>query len=113
MPDLKIDLLVLIVVSSSQSKKLMANLNKKQFYFTIIDNSNDLLHEPTVCLLLGLNHDRMKTLSALVKKYCQPYNKFVPVNAGFSRELSNLPVLESHEGGATLYAMTVEHFEQV
>jgi uncharacterized protein YaaQ len=113
MPDLNIDLLVLIVVSSSQSKKLMANLNKKQFYFTIIDSSNSLMHEPTVCLLMGLNHNRMETLTALVRKFCQPYNKFVPVNIGFSRELSSLPVLVSHEGGATLYAMTVESFEQV
>lgn len=113
MPDLDIDRLVMIVVSSSQSKKLMANLNKRQFYFTIIDSTNSLFHEPTVCLLLGLNHDRMETLNALVKKYCQPYRKFVPVQMRAVNGLSSLPVLESQEGGATLYGLSVEHFEQV
>lgn len=113
MPDLDIDLLVLIVVSSSQSKKLMANLNRKQFYFTVIDSTNSLFHEPTVCLLLGLNHDRLETLNQLVQKYCQPYKKFIPIQMRITGEISSLPALESQEGGATLYALDVEHFEQV
>lgn len=113
MPDLDIDLLVLIVVSNPQSKKLMAHLNRKHFYFTIIESTNRFFHEPTVCLLLGLNHERMDPLTKLVKKYCQPYRKYVPVQVRTSGELMQLPVLEGVEGGATLYAMAVEHFEQV
>ncbi len=113
MPDLAIDRLVMLIVSSSQSKKLMAKLNKNQFYFTIIDSTNSLFHEPTVCLILGLNHDRMPILTDLVQKYCQPYSKFVPVQMRAVNGLSSLPVLESQEGGATLYSLEVEHFEQV
>ncbi len=113
MSDLDIDLLVLIVVSSSQSKKLMANLNKQHFYFTIIDSTNNLFHEPSVCLLLGLHHDRLDILNVLVRKYCQPYRKYIPIQMRSVGEISNLPVLETQEGGATLYALAVEHFEQV
>ena len=112
MADLDIDLLLLIIVSSSQSKKLMGNLNKKHFYFTIINSSSSLFHEPTVCLLLGLNHKRIDTLNKLVRKYCKPYREFVPVQIHATGELSHLPILESEEGGATLYGMCVEHFEQ-
>lgn len=113
MPDLEIDLLVLIVVSSSQSRKLMAKLNRQQFYFTIIDSTNSLFHEPTVCLLLGLNHNRLDLVNKLVQKYCQPYRRFVPVQMKAMGDLSNFPIFESQEGGATLYALPVEHFEQV
>jgi uncharacterized protein YaaQ len=113
MPALAIDRLVMLVVSSSQSKKLMAKLNKNQFYFTIIDSTNSLFHEPTVCLILGLNHDRMATLAKLVRKYCKPYPTFVPVQMRAANGLSTLPLLESREGGATLYSLFVEHFEQV
>jgi uncharacterized protein YaaQ len=113
MPDREIDLLILIMVSQSQSKKLMANLNKKHFYFTIIDSSSSLFHEPTVCLLMGLNHTRMETLNRLVKKYCQPYRKFIPVQMRGIGEFSHMPMIESLEGGATLYGMLVEHFEQI
>lgn len=113
MPDREIDLLVLIIVSRSQSKKLMRKLNIKHFYFTIIDSSSSLFHEPTVCLVLGLNHTRMETLNELVDKYCQPYRKFIPVQMRATGELSHMPVLESQEGGATLYGLPVEYFEQI
>lgn len=113
MPDLDIDLLVLIVVSLSQSKKLMANLNRQHFYFTTIDSTNSLFHEATVCLLLGLKHERLNVVKELVRKYCQPYNKFIPVTMRSMRELSSIPMLESQEGGATLYALAVEHFDQI
>jgi len=113
MPGLDIDVLVIIIISESQSKKLMKNLNEQDFYFTIIDSSNSLFHEPTVCLLMGLNHSRLDTLNDLVHKYCQPYHKFIPIQIHAAREMSQLPILESLEGGATLYAIPVEHFEQV
>jgi uncharacterized protein YaaQ len=113
MPDLDIDLLVLIVVSFSQSKKLMANLNRQHFYFTTIDSTNSLFHEPTVCLLLGLKHERMDSLKTLVRQYCQPYRKLIPVEMRSMRELGSLPMLESQEGGATLYALPVELFDQI
>lgn len=113
MPDPDIDLLVLIVVSLSQSKKLMANLNRQHFYFTTIDSANSLFHEPTVCLILGLKHERLDTVKDLVRKYCQPYRKFIPVEMRSMRELGSLPVMESQEGGATLYALPVEEFNQI
>lgn len=113
MPELDIDLLVLIVVSRSQSKKLMANLNKQHFFFTIIDSQSSLFREPTICLLLGLNQSRMDTLDKLVNKFCQPYKKFIPVQMHATGELSPLPIIETQEGGATLYGMAVEHFEQI
>lgn len=113
MPDMDIDLLALIVVSESQSKKLMAHLNEQHFYFTIIDSANSLFHEPTVCLLLGLNHKRMDRLNNLVQKHCQPYQKYIPVQMRSIGEFSQLPLLESQEGGVIMYALPVEHFEQV
>ncbi|MFW5714028.1 MAG: cyclic-di-AMP receptor [Brevefilum sp.] len=113
MAELDIDLLALIVVSRSQSKKLMARLNKQHFYFTIIDTRGSLFHEPTVLLLLGLNQARQETLNNLVRKYCQPHKRFVPVQMRGTGELTHLPVIETIEGGAIFYSMPVEHFEQI
>ena len=112
MPELDIDLLVLIMVSESQSKKLMAKLNKQLFFFTIIDSTNSLFHEPTVCLLMGLNHTRMESLSGLVETYCQPYRSYIPVQTRTTAEFSQLAVMESQEGGATLFTLPVEYFER-
>jgi len=113
MAELKINLLVLLVVSRSQSKKLMAHLNKQHFYFTIIDTRSSLYYESTVLLLLGLNQDRQETLTELLKKYCRPKKKFVPIQMRATGELTHLPVIETIEGGAILYSVPVEHFEQI
>lgn len=113
MAELEIDLLVLILVSRSQSKKLMAHLSKQHFFFTIIDMNRGFFHEATVLLLLGLNRSRQETLISLVEKYCRPQKKFIPVQMRASGEFSNLPVIESIVGGAILYSMPVEHFEQI
>jgi uncharacterized protein YaaQ len=113
MPERQIDLLLLIIVSQSQSNKLMANLNKQHFFFTVIDSSSSLFHEPTVCLLMGLNHSRMETLDRLINKFCKPYKKYVPVQMRSFGEFSQLPMIETIEGGATLYGMPVEYFEQI
>jgi uncharacterized protein YaaQ len=113
MPDQNIDFLVLVVISKAQSKKIMANLNKDHFYFTIIDSHNSLLHEPTICLLLGLSYRRLDELNDLVNKYCQPFRKYVPVQLHALGELSHMPILESLEGGAILYGMPIEQFEQI
>ena len=113
MAEFEIDLLVLLVVSHSQSKKLMANLKGEHFYFTIIDTTSSLFHESTVLLLLGLNQNRQENLTELVKKYCRPQRKFVPVQMRATGELTHLPVIETIEGGATLYSMPVEHYEQI
>jgi len=55
----------------------------------------------------------MDTLKSLVRKYCLPYRKLIPVEMRSMRELSSLPMLESQEGGATLYALPVELFDQI
>jgi uncharacterized protein YaaQ len=113
MTDLEIDRLVIINVSRPQSKKLMAKLNRQQFYFTIIDSNNSLFLEATVLLLLGLNHTRLDILDQLVQQYCQPYRKLIPVQIRAAGETGQFPVLESLEGGATMFSLPVEHFEQI
>ncbi len=113
MADQEIDLLIIILVSESQSNKLMANLNKNHFYFTVIDSSSSLFHEPTNCLLMGLNHTRLEEVDGLIQKYCKPYRKFIPAPMRSFEQLGYLPTIESLEGGATLYGMPVEYFEQI
>ena len=112
MPDQKINYLVFIVISQAQSKEFMTHLSMEEFFFTIIDSHSSLFHESTMCLLIGLHHQRLDQLEQLVQEYCQPYQKFIPVQLHSLGELSHMPVLESMVGGATLYGIPIEQFEQ-
>jgi len=104
--------LVFITVSQRQGEDLMQALVKEHFYFTKIDSSGLVFQEPNICLLIGLNNTRFSSLQGLVKKYCQPYEEFIPVQFNPSTNLPSLSMIEARTGGALLYLLDVEHFEQ-
>jgi uncharacterized protein YaaQ len=109
-----IDLLVLLVVSGLQAPHLMEELGKEKYYFTKMDSLGGVIQETTLCLLLGVNHARMPHLLEIVKETCQPVSKYIPaqmVNA--PPEFLSMAMVEARVGGAILYTMQVERFEQV
>jgi uncharacterized protein YaaQ len=107
-----INQLVFIVVSGHQSDLLKEQLTRNKFYFTEIDSSGGVLQDPTACLLVGFNHARMPALLKLVRQYCRPYRQYIPTQVSASPGLPNLPMIEAQVGGALVYAVNVERFEQ-
>ena len=110
----KIDLLILLVVSGLQAPQLMDHLGKEKFYFTKMDSLGGLIEETTICLLLGVNHNRMLDLLEIVKQCCQPVSKYIPAQMiNVPPEFLSMAMVEARVGGAILYSMQVERFEQV
>jgi uncharacterized protein YaaQ len=108
-----IDLLVVLVVSGLQAPQLMDKLRQDEFTFTKMDSFGGVIQESTLCLLLGINQARMPTFIELVNQYCQPVTQYIPaqmVNA--PPEYLSMAMVEAKVGGAVLYTMNVERFEQ-
>jgi uncharacterized protein YaaQ len=108
-----VDRLVLIVLSGSQSGALTKGLQQERFYFTIMDSSGGMFNEPTVCLILGLGQERLPILLELVREHCQPYTHYIPTQARLPGELQSLSMVAAQVGGALVYVMDVERFEQI
>jgi len=108
-----VDRLVLIVLSGSQSGALTKGLQRERFYFTIMDNSGDMFNEPTVCIILGLGQERLRILLDLVREHCQPYTRYLPTQVRLPGELQSLPMVAAQVGGAWVYVMDVEQYEQI
>lgn len=104
--------LVVVFVSERQAENLLQALVEEHFYFTKINSSGLLFQEPTLCLLIGLNHSRLSALLGLVTQYCQPYQEYVPVHFIPPGGFSGLSMIEAKAGGALVYVLDVEHFEQ-
>lgn len=107
------DRLVILIVSGSQSGALMRLLTGGGFHFTVIDSTNAMLQEPIHCLLIGFFHTRQSDLLDIIRKNCQPFRKFIPTQNLLPGELANLPVVEARLGGALVYMLNVERFEQL
>jgi uncharacterized protein YaaQ len=108
-----IDQLAVLVLSGYQADDLMQHLVEARFYFTKIDSSGGLLNEPAVCLLIGFNQSRMPALLALVKKCCRPYTQYIPTQINSQSGYPSMSMIEAQAGGALIYIINVERFEQL
>ncbi len=104
--------LVFIAVSQRQGEDLMQQLVKERFYFTRVDSSGLVFEEPNLCLIIGLNNSRLPGLMGLIDHYCQPYQEYVPVQFNTPAGLPPLAMIEAKAGGALVYVVDVERFEQ-
>lgn len=105
--------LVFIVVSERQAEELLKALVQERFYFTKIDSSGMIFQEPTLCLLIGLNNTRRAALMDLVSLHCQPYEEYIPVQFNAPAGFPPMSMIEARAGGALVYVVDVEQFEQL
>ena len=107
-----VDRLALLVVSGSQADNLMKDLQQEKFYYTVIDTSGGVISEAVTCLMLGFPQERLPVLVELARKHCQPYLQYIPAQIQPPGDLTMLPMVEAQAGGALVYLMNVERFEQ-
>lgn len=104
--------LVFVIVSGRQADLLSQALVKEQFYFTKFDISMFAFQETTLCLMIGLNSQRGGALMKLVEENCQPHQEYVPVQFTPPAGFPPLSMIEARVGGALVYRVDVERFEQ-
>jgi uncharacterized protein YaaQ len=110
--EMNVNLLVFVVVSERQVEDLLQALVKERFPFTKIDSTGILFQEPNLCLMIGLNNSRLSALLGLVTQYCQPFQEYVPVQFSPPAGFPALSMIETRAGGALVYVLEVERFEQ-
>ena len=109
----KVDQLALVVASGRQAEELTQQLVRNSFYFTQIDSSGGILQEQTICLLIGFNQSRLPVLVGLAEQYCQPYHEYIPAQINLAEGAPPFPLIEAQAGGALIYVLDVERFEQL
>lgn len=111
-PNPTANLLVFVVVSGRQAETLMQALTHNGFYFTRYDLSMFTFQETRLCLLIGLNSAQSARLMGLIVEHCQPHQEFVPVQFTPPAGFPPLSMIEARVGGALVYQLEVERFEQ-
>jgi uncharacterized protein YaaQ len=108
-----INQLVIATVSGAQAGALTDRLTHDGFHVTQVDSSGGILYEATVSLLIGLNQARLPDLLEHVRECCRTRRRFIPAHVE-APLLEIQPVLiEAEVGGATIYVLDVERFEQL
>jgi uncharacterized protein YaaQ len=107
-----LDRLVILTVSGAQADDLYAHLDKERFNFTVINSTGGVIQEPEVCLLIGFQSERLPVLLDLVRKDCRKYRQYVNTQGYRQGEMLTPSLVEAELGGARLYMLIVERFEQ-
>ena len=112
-PQDTVNQLVIATVSGGQAAALTDKLTRDGFYVTQVDSSGGILYEATVSLLVGLDQARLTHLLELVRDCCRTRRRFIPAHVEAPMLEIQPMMIETETGGATVYVLDVEHFEQL
>ncbi|HDQ70856.1 MAG TPA: hypothetical protein ENN19_02035 [Chloroflexi bacterium] len=105
--------LVIAIISRSQVGLLTDRLIGDGFYVTEIDSSGGILHEATLSLVIGLDQSRLPHLLAHIRDCCRTRRQFIPAHVEAPLLEIQPMMIEAEVGGAMVYVLDVERFEQV
>ena len=82
------------------------------FYFTLVDTSGGFLQNSTDCLLIGINSARRENLLKIIRECCHVRRTYIPARVENPLLQGQPLMIEAEVGGASIYIMDVERFEQ-
>ncbi|WP_025028181.1 cyclic-di-AMP receptor [Caldalkalibacillus mannanilyticus] len=106
--------LVIAVVQDKDSNRLSSALVKKDFRATKLASTGGFLKAGNTTFLIGIDDDKMDEVLEIIKKNCQSRQQLVaPVSPMGGNADSYVPYpVEIQVGGATVFVVDVEKFEQ-
>jgi len=108
-----INQLVIATVAGAQAGSLTERLTREGFYVTQVDSSGGILYEATLSLLIGLDRARLPRLLEVIRECCHTRRRFVPAHVEAPLLEVQPVMIEAEVGGATIYVLDVERFEQL
>jgi uncharacterized protein YaaQ len=107
-----IDRLLVISLSIETLVLLREQLVQNHFYFTQIESSGGIIQKDSASLLVGIAKNREEELIRLIRKTCKRRKTFVPARVESSLMTVTPLMIEAEAGGALIYTLDVELFEQ-
>ncbi len=110
---LPIDQLFIVNVLGEQSSELRHRLIHDGFQITEMNSAGGLVQELQVSFLIGLHHSRQAPLLQHIRDCCRRQRRFLTTQFEGSPTVFHSAVIEAEVGGAMIYVLDVERFEQL
>ena len=112
MADVEVDRLAIVVAYKDQSQALLEALNRHRFPVTKVNAQGGFLHEGMVTFISGMAQQRLPAFFSLVREHCPVKTRFVRVGVELP-DYHDAEMVEVRVGGATVFVVPVDRFEQV
>jgi len=103
----------LITVMGEQASELIQRLTRDGFQVTELNSSGGFLQETQVFLLVGFPRQRQAQLLRHLRECCRRQRRYIPAHLEGSASLFHAAIIEAEVGGAVIFALDVERFEQL
>jgi uncharacterized protein YaaQ len=112
-PNNVVNQLICVTVAGPQAGTLTVELTRDGFYVTQVDSWGGILREATTWLLVGLDRARLPRLLNHIRECCPTRRRLIPAHAEAPLLEVQPVMIEAEVGGATVYVLDVEYFEQL
>lgn len=107
-----VDKMYVVSVSGETVATLREHLVQNNFYFTQIESSGGIIQKESVSLLIGIDQARSNELLQLLQKVCKRRRTYIPARTETVVLQTHPLMIEAEIGGALVYTLDVERFEQ-
>ncbi len=112
-PQRAVDQLAIVTTAASQVTAVTDMLTGEGYSVTQVDSDGGVLSDPTTSLFVGLSRERLPRLLEIVRECCSTRRRLMPAHAEAAMVQVEPMVIEVEVGGATVYTLNVERFEQL
>lgn len=106
--------LVVAIVQDLDADDVIETLTTEGYRVTRIASTGGFFRQGNTTLFCGVSDDKVQNLTALLRKTCTRRSRMMPI-APHSAEhpMTVGAYVEVTVGGATIFVLDVEHFEQI
>ncbi len=107
--------LVVATVQDQDADALIENLTNQGYRVTRIGTTGGFLQQGNTTLLIGVEDHQVNTVVGILKKLSHRRTQYMPMATGAVSNGAALynNYIEVEVGGATIFILDIDHFEQV
>lgn len=106
--------LVVAVIHDRDKGKVVEDLVRSGFKFTVVSSTGGFLREGNTTFLIGVEDSEKETLLELIRQNCQTREQLVSVLPPDASQVGAIMAnpIKVPVGGAVIFVVDVEHFER-
>ena len=106
--------LIMAIIQDQDSERVLSDLTEQGYRVTRISTTGGFLQQGNTTLLIGVDDSRVKPVLKILQTHSQRRTQYMPMATGAAPNgVSLYNYVEVEVGGATIFVLDVEHFEQV
>jgi uncharacterized protein YaaQ len=107
--------LIVATVQDQDADNLIENLTKQNYRVTRVGTTGGFLQQGNTTLLMGVEDHQVNLVVGILKKLSQRRTQYMPRATGAVSSGAALynNYIEVEVGGATVFVLDIDHFEQV